>query len=479
MTAAAATLDPRFLAAFRAGSLTAAQADHALPRDRAAVIFLLLQLSAAVADRPAAPAGGAHTPSGVVPPYAKPKAEPRRRKKRGARNGHDGHARERPARIDRTETHQLPACPDCGGDLHRTGRTRTRVVEDIPDDLKAEAVEHTIHRDWCPHCRKQVEPKVPDALPQCTLGHRTLALAAWLYYGLAVTISQIVTVFNCHLQLRLTPGGLLQMWHRLADVLQPWYEQIRRCCLDAGVLHADETGWRVEGRTWWLWCFSSADATCYQLDRSRGHPALDRFFAAEFDGVLVTDFWAAYDAVARLQQKCWPHLLRDLKEVDAGAENGGDWPDFTKRLRRLYGDAIRLAAARPRVPADAYDRRHALLQGRMIDLAAADWVNPHARRLAKRLEKHGEFLLTFVEFDGVPADNNQAEREVRPAVLMRKASYGNQSARGAATRAVLMSVYRTLKRRGHDPLQVVTQALRTYATTGQLPPLPDKIISEG
>jgi hypothetical protein len=79
----------------------------------------------------------------------------------------------------------------------------------------------------------------------------------------------------------------------------------------------------------------------------------------------------------------------------------------------------------------------------------------------------------------VPADNNQAEREIRPAVLMRKASYGNQSERGADTRAVLMTVYRTLKRRGHDPLKVLTAALRTYAATGQFPPLPDKIASEG
>ena len=478
MTATVSSLDAGFLAAFRAGTLTQAQAEASLPRDRAAVIFLLLQLSAAVAGDAAPPAGGPHTPSGSVPPYAKDKAGPRR-KKRGARDGHPGAARPRPARIDRHETHQLPACPHCGGRLQRTGQTRTRVVEDIPDDLKAVAVEHTIHRDWCPGCRKQVEPKVPDALPQCTLGNRTLALTAWLYYGLAVTTSQVVEVFNRHLRLKLTQGGLLQMWHRLADVLEPWYGQIRRCCLDAGVLHADETGWRVEGRTWWLWCFSSADATCYQLDRSRGHPALDRFFAAEFDGVLVTDFWAAYDAAGRLQQKCWPHLLRDLKEVDEGAENGGDWPDFTKRLRRLYGDAIRLAAARGTLPADAYDLRHAKLQGRMLDLAAAGWVNPHARRLAKRLGKYGEYLLTFVEFAGVPADNNQAEREIRPAVLMRKASYGNQSDRGAATRAVLMSVYRTLKRRGHDPLRVITEALRAYAATGELPPLPAKISSEG
>ena len=475
MMAPAPSLDPQFVAAFRAGTLTSAQAEAAVPDgDRAAFIFLLLQLSSRVGA--AAPAGGAHTPSGALPPYAKAAAP--RRKKRGARAGHPGSSRPRPTRIDRRETHQLPACPHCGGRLERTGQTRTRIVEDIPDDLKPEAVEHTIHRDWCPGCQRQVEPKVPDALPQCALGNHTLALSTWLHYGLGVTTSQVVEVFTGHLQLTLTPGGLLQMWHRLADVLAPWYEQIRRCCLDAGVLHADETGWRVEGKTWWLWCFCGADATCYQLDRSRGHPALDKFFAAEFDGVLVTDFWAAYDAVGRLQQKCWPHLLREVKEVDAGPEPGGDWPEFRKRLRRVYADAIRLAAARGSLPADAYGLRHAKLQARLLDLAGAAWINPHARRLAARLAKYGDDLLTFVEFPGVPADNNQAEREIRPAVLMRKASYGNQSERGADTRAVLMSVFRTLKRRGHDPLPIITAALRTYAATGQLPPLPDKIASE-
>ena len=477
MTATAPSLDPKFVAAFRAGTLTQAQADASLPRDRAAVIFLLLQLSAAVAGG-SAPASGAHTPSGSLPPYAKAKAG-KRRKKPGGQNGHTGHSRPQPTRIDRSEDHQLPVCPHCGGELQRTGQTRTRIIEDIPDDLKAETVEHTIHRDWCPGCQKQVEPKVPDALPQCTLGHRTVALAAWLYYGLAVTISQIVEVFNQHLQLKLSAGGLMQMWHRLADVFGPWYEQIHRHCLDAGILHADETGWRVEGETWWLWCFSTDDATFYMLDESRGHPALDKFFVSEFDGVLVTDFWAAYDVVGRLHQKCWPHLLRELKEVDEGSENGGDWSEFRQRLRRIYGDAIRLVAARGTLPADVYDLRHAKLQSRMVDLGIAQWANPHATRLAKRLLKYGEYLLTFVEFEGVPANNNQAEREIRPAVLMRKASYGNMSDRGAQTRAVLMTIYRTLKRRGLDPLPVIADALRTYTATDQLPPLPDKIGSEG
>jgi hypothetical protein len=114
----------------------------------------------------------------------------------------------------------------------------------------------------------------------------------------------------------------------------------------------------------------------------------------------------------------------------------------------------------------------ARLGGRVIDLGIEEWTNPHAQRLSKRLRKYGDELLTFVEFEGVPSSNNHAEREVRPAVLMRKASYGNQSEAGARTRAVLMSVYRTLKKRGLDPLSTIQNALRTYAATATLPALP-------
>lgn len=468
----APTLDPEFAKAFRAGTLTPEQIDAALPQDRSATIFLLLQLSALVATDSSRPATGPHTPSGSIPPYAKPSA-PTRRKKRGAQPGHTGVSRPRPQVIDARQTHQLPQCPCCGGKLKRTGRTRTRIIEDIPDDLRPQVTEHTIHRDWCPACQKQVEPVVPDALPGCTLGNRTVALTAWLHFGVGTTTSQIVDVFNHHLKLPISDGGLTQMWHRLADVLTPWYEHIRTRCLNAGVLHGDETGWRVEGHTWWLWCFSTADATTYLIEPSRGHAALDSFFVAEFHGILVTDFWKAYDAIGRTKQKCWPHLLRELKEIDAGLEGGADWAEFAKRLRRVYGDAIRLEAQRGTLPSDVYARRLAALHRRIGELSIHAWTNAHARRLARRLKEYGHELLTFVEFEGVPPDNNHAERTIRPAVLMRKASYGNQSEAGAYTRAVLMSIYRTLKQRGLDPLDVTVAALRTLAATGTLPALPE------
>jgi hypothetical protein len=92
--------------------------------------------------------------------------------------------------------------------------------------------------------------------------------------------------------------------------------------------------------------------------------------------------------------------------------------------------------------------------------------------LVKRLKRHRDDVFTFLERDGVPFENNLAERAVRPAVLIRKTSYCNRSRQGADTQAVLMSVYRTIEQRGHDPLNTLSNALRTYLTTGKLPDLP-------
>lgn len=103
MPAVAPIPDDAFVGASRSGTLTAGQAEAALPRDRAAAIFFLLQLGTALS--PPAPAGGAHTPPGTVPPDAQPSATPRR-KKRGAVTGHPGSARPRPEHIDRSQRGQ-------------------------------------------------------------------------------------------------------------------------------------------------------------------------------------------------------------------------------------------------------------------------------------------------------------------------------------------------------------------------------------
>ena len=438
---------------------------------------MTLALMAANARLAELQAASPSTPSGMVPVYEK-STTPRRRKKPGARQGHAGARRKAPDRIDARVEHRLDLCPCCKGPLQRCDRKRTRIIEDIPEQITPVVTEHTVHRDYCPNCRKHVEPVVADAMPNATLGHHVVALSSWFHYGLGVSIGQVREILSSHLHTDITAGGLVDGWHRLAEALWPWYERIADQARSGAVLHADETGWRVDGRTHWLWCFANHRSCYYLIDKSRGSPALHRFFTETYRGTLVSDFWAAYDHVASDdRQLCIPHLLRELFKVDQ-FNPSPQWKAFSKQLKRLLRDGLRLAK-RPDFSKERYASRIGRLNRRLWQLADAAHHDDDARRLAARIGKYRDYLFTFLDTPGVPPDNNHAERQIRPAVISRKNILCNRSESGAATQAVLMSVYRTLKLRGRDPTKTIAQALKTYLSTGLLPDLSAEAVADG
>ncbi len=462
------------------GTLTDEQAEELAKADQDLLKLAWLAVAKRIAELQAKLDGprkiDPSTPSGQRPIYTKPPA-PKRKGKPGAKEGHPGTRRPAPKRIDERREHRLDRCPDCGRPLQRCHRKRTRTIEDILEDLRTVVTEHSVHRDYCPCCKKHVEPVVPDAMPKAAVGHRTVALTGWLHYGVGVSIEQVRELLGTQFQTHLSAGGLVAAWQRLAEVLEPWYVQIAELARASAHLHADETGWRMNGQTWWLWCFANRLVCYYLIDPSRGAPALEKFFAEAFDGVLITDFWPAYNAFATERQCCLVHLLRELEKVDEH-NHSPQWQAFAKMLRRLVRDGIRLRK-RPDFEPETYASRIVRIDRRLRALATGESTDADARRLAKRLWKHCDELFTFLDYPDVPFENNLAERMIRPAVILRKISQSNRSEKGAAVQAVLMSVYRTLKLGGLDPLATITSALRTYLFTGQLPPLPIESVADG
>jgi hypothetical protein len=163
------------------------QAKAIYARGEEAVIFALLEMAKQLAEARNPASTMPSTPSGMIPIYEKPTISSRK-KRPGRKKGHPGSGRKRPERIDHREDHQLPCCPHCQGRLKRLGETHIRYVEDIPEDLRSQATEHTIHLDWCPRCKKRVAPQVPDALPNARLGNRAVVLSAWMHYGVGTTL---------------------------------------------------------------------------------------------------------------------------------------------------------------------------------------------------------------------------------------------------------------------------------------------------
>src|SRR5881628_1687072 len=405
-----------------------------------------LEAKAPQANKP----GSLSTPSAMRPVYSKPSAAKRRRRP-GRKEGHPGARRPAPVRIDRVVEHKLTECPTCHNPLGEPCGKHSRIVEDIPP-VKPEVTEHVIYEYKCSPCQANVEAAMTEALPKATLGLRLTLLSAFLHYALGMTTRNICTWLRTFCQFQVTPGGLVLNWQRLADILIPVYGELAKAARLSAVLNADESGWRIAGRTAWIWCFTSKTLAYYVLTPSRAGPVVKKVLGSFFEGFLVTDFFGAYNRIkAFAKQKCVVHLLREVKQVSL-RNRSKEWKLFARRLKRLMHEALKLVIDRDKLGEPTYDRRVANLHLRLADIFGHSYRDNDCERLSKRLAKHSEELLVSLLHPDVPADNNHAERQIRFAVVMRKNSYGNQSKRGAQAQAILMSIFRTCQLRGIDPI---------------------------
>jgi hypothetical protein len=411
------------------------------------------------------------TPSAMRPVYSKPPARKRHRKP-GRKNGHPGVRRAAPIHIDQTVEHKLTECPDCHKALGAPCGKHSRIVEDIPP-VRPVVTEHVVYEYHCGPCGKKVSDPVTEALPRATIGLRLTLLSAFLHYALGMTTRNICTWLRIFCQFPVTPGGLALQWQRLAAILKPVYDELARAAKDSAVLNIDESGWRILGRTAWLWCFANARLAYYVLTPSRAGPVVMEVLGEGFNGIMITDFFAAYDRIqAFAKQRCVVHLLREIKQVSL-RNCSPEWQRFARRLKRLIHEALKLVIDRERIGEKEYERRVANLHIRLADIFGVSYRDADSKRLSKRLAKYSNELLTFLLHPNVSADNNHAERQVRFAVIMRKNYFGNRSMRGAETQAILMSVFRTCQLRGIDPISFLADSIAAALRSGSPLPIPN------
>lgn len=430
-----------------------------LPREQAEQAILRLWEKAEQWDRlptpDAEPSPDPSTPSGMTPVYLKPTPH-KRRKKPGRKLGHAGVCRRPPEVVQAAEDHRLTTCPDCGGTLGESIRPQTRIVEDIPQ-VTPRVTAHTIHGYWCGRCKKLVTPTVTAALPRATLGLRLIVYTAWLHYCVGVSIGNCVKNAAVSLGFPVSPGGLTLAWKNLATLLEGQYDAIGQIIRHSAVLHADETGWRINGVTFWLWAFATREYCYYLIDRQRSAAVVKQVLGALFPGILITDFWGAYHAIQALaKQRCYFHLFTELIKVDKRSHSP-EWQRFRKLLSRFLKDAVRLGEQRHELSTETYARRKRRLELRLNSLIATPFDDADAKRLIKRLKRHQSELLTFLNHEQVSPYNNHAEQQMRMPVLTRKVSQQNRSDDGARAQAMLMSLFRSAELQKLNPVEHVLQ----------------------
>jgi transposase len=400
-------------------------------------------------------------PAPPLPAFVKPARPKRAKAARRRREQGFGRRRAVPTRV---VEHALAACPDCGAALDGGEVVRRRQVWHIPP-APVEVVEHVARRRACPQCGRAHTPPLDlgDAVfGQQRLSSDTLAYIAALRAVGRLPLRAIRWLLEARHGLRLSLGGLAGILRAVADRAAPALEDLRARVRGSPVVHADETGWREDGANGYAWFFGTPEHRYFHRAASRGSAVVREVLGDGFDGVLVSDFYAAYNVHEGAHQRCWAHLLRDAHDLRAAHPADADVAAWADGLHALYleatrqatvdlGEAARLAAW------DTLERRLAAL---CRPYWAADCAAPQAA-LCRRVDLFLDELLMFVADPAVPPDNNLAERSLRPLVIARKVSGGSRSPEGSRVRMALASLFATWTAQGRDPLQACHQMLQT------------------
>lgn len=372
---------------------------------------------------------------------------------------------------NRTETATVEECNICGKDLSEDKSLESvneRTIEDIPEPVEAPEIIKIIQKKkYCKDCKNVITAKSELALPGADIGLNATILIVYLWVGVCLPYTKIKDYLEAFFGLKISTSGLSIHVIRISRIMKDVYEEILSDINIGATLFADETGWRVRGRSWWLWVFGTQDSAYFTVDKSRGSKVVRRVLGEIFFGVLVVDGWSAYMSLICEQQSCMAHLFRKIRKFRDAFPHLKDIVKFYLKLRRIIRDGERLQINRKKLGEEIFHRRLIKLKKRLEKLV--NWPNPDdiLEVIIKKVKRQQPRILTFVEHSGVPCHNNYGEFLIRIGVLKRKISGGSVSAEGANAYAILLSIYVTCKLRKISFPKYMKKSLRHYIKTGK------------
>jgi transposase len=396
------------------------------------------------------------------------KGKKRKRGKKG-RKGAGNKSKDKP--ITKRAVAEVENCANCGKDLREVPplpSSKTRIIEDIVETpLEVEVIEVLQEQKYCSNCQKVTRASTDLALPKADIGLNATVHLIYLWLSMCLPFTRIATYLNTIFGQQISTAGLSAQVIRVAKIMQLVYEEILADIKQAKILHADETGWRVKGKNWWLWVFGSTESAIYTIDKSRGKDVVHRILGGFFIGVLVVDGWRAYMSLLCEQQSCMAHLLRKIRKLHAAFPELRSVFKFYVKFRRILKDGERLQAKRKELGETVFKRRLDKLHLRLD--ALLNWANPNdiLQQIIKKVRNQCPRILTFVEHPGVPCHNNYGEYLIRIGVLKRKVSFGSKSAKGARAYATLLSIYTTCKLRNISFIDFMKLSLKHFTQTGK------------
>lgn len=381
-------------------------------------------------------------------------------KKRGAPVGHPPWQRAKPKHIDRTVPVPAPKiCPHChGSHLQPVGQLHEHVQEDIVLEPRAVAIRFVHQQSYCPTCDCKVLEPGPGELLGSYIGPAAKATAVYMRYELDVSDRKISRFFAEFFGLSFVPASAYGFERQAVRRGLPLYEDLRQKIRALPVAHGDETSWRHDGDNYFVWYGGNDQLAFFVFAPDRSGQTAQSIFGERFSGILVSAAYAAYNAVhPKDWQSCLFHIKNKAKELgqELALLQGKAANPAARQFCQQVQDFVRTACQAHRRLAQGPWRaklakeKQQGLRRTLRRLCRQPLDHAKTESFRQRLRgKEQQHLLVCFRHPQVPPTNSQAERSMRPVVLMRHVVHCTRSPKGLENHSVLRSLFETARRQG-------------------------------
>lgn len=336
---------------------------------------------------------------------------------------------------DRQEEYRLDHEPHTGEPLGAPIGHRKKRVMDMPKK-PIQVTEYIIYRYRSPTTGDIIEPGI--SLPASIYGPNLKSFTAMLRYisNSCEKVGEIIRNMGAQSMCPATVNG---MCSEFIDPLTVKCNEISDEIEKAKYAHMDETGMRRDGKNGYVWVLCSHLSTVFLAAGGRGREYA-RKLLRNFKGILITDGYGVYDFYP-YRQRCWAHMIREFKEY---AEMDHEVMSQYYRMKKLYESLKEINKEPP--------DKHMIGWAKywFHDIVQCLSTIRSARKLVKLLRRAGDEWFTALYYEGVPLDNNRAERELRQLVLFRKITGGYRTWKGKRWIEVVVSVLHTWRAQGKN-----------------------------
>ena len=347
----------------------------------------------------------------------------------------------------------LRVCPRCQRRGTQTFRTITKRLHDLRfsrSGVTGWVAKYQFQVFWCPACRA-FTPWPNEFWDRTTYGRNIAAFSIFEIIELCVSQRSVTETLNRLFGFQMDEIVVRRFKERGAENYRETRQKILAEMVEGNVIHADETRIRLHGKTAYVWVFATFREVVYFYAETREGSLVQNALNG-FKGVLVSDFYAAYDSIPCAQQKCMLHLMRDLN--DAVLDNPYD--ESIKEIATAFAELLRGIVK----SIDRWGLKRLFLRKHLVDVARfykrvsrTGHLSAAASKWKARLEKDREKLFTFLSHDGVPWNNNNAEHAIKAFARLRRTIEGLSTPKGIEEYLILLSVCQTCKYSGLDFLE--------------------------